>query len=61
MIRDLIKRMNNQMISFEEVKRLITSNLGIKPRKGGNPPRENKAMKDRVFVFVLVIDLICLK
>lgn len=40
---------------------MITRSLGIKPKKGGKPPRENKDMKDSVFVFMFEIELICLK
>lgn len=49
------------MNSPEDARRLITNNLGMKPKKGGSPPNENKAMNDRVFIFVFEIDLICLK
>ena len=47
--------------SFEEARRLITSSLGIKPRNGGSPPRENNLIKASVFVFLFEIELICLK
>lgn len=61
MIRDLTKRRNSHRIWLDEAKRLITSSLGIKPKKGGSPPSENRAINERVFAFMFGMELICLK
>ena len=60
-MRDLIRRIRSQISSFEEDNRLITRSLGMKPRNGGSPPRENRLVNERALVFALGIELICLK
>lgn len=40
---------------------MIIKSLGMKPRNGGRPPKENKAKKERVLDFIPGIELICLK
>ena len=61
MIRDLPKRSSSHISSLEEANRLMIRSLGKNPKKGGSPPSENSAMKDRVLVFLLGMELICLK
>lgn len=61
MIRELASKTKIQRSSFIEVKKLITSSLGIKPKNGGKPPSEKRAIKESVFVFVSGMDLSCLK
>ena len=61
MIREPAKSPKTHIISPEEESRLITSILGMKPKKGGSPPSENRTIKKTAFDFVPVIDLIWLK
>ena len=61
MIRALDRRKRSHKIWPDEVNKLITSSLGINPRKGGSPPKEKSDKNERVLVFILEIDLICLK
>lgn len=49
------------MISLEENRSLIIKSLGMKPKNGGKPPRENNDIKDKIFILVFGIDLSCLK
>ena len=61
MSRDLASKIRSHINSWEVERTLIIRSLGMKPRNGGSPPNEKRAMNEAAFSLVSVISLICLK